>query len=114
MKQYKTNEYSSNKLHRNTSKEGETIEQKLARIKASKQPIKDGIKPIIHTPRADGVHPAYNIRTNKMEVALEAKSMVDKARQAKRGYKPKNGGPESTDGKPEQNDAGGAGTTGQK
>lgn len=113
MKQYNVKQFTTTKIQRNTAKEGETIEQKLARIKASKQPIKDGIKPIIYTPRADGVHPAYNIRTNKMEVALQAKAAVDKARAAKRGYKPKvNGGPESTDGT--QNDAGGQGTTGQK
>lgn len=112
MNAYKQNKPSQTKIFRNTAKQGESIEQKLARIKASKQPIKDGIKPIIYTSRADGVHPAYNIRTNKMEVALEAKSMVDKARVAKRGQKPSSGTPEPTDGK--QNDASHAATTDKK
>jgi len=100
------------KISRNTSKQGEPIEQKMARLKTSKQPIKEGIKPIIYQDRNEGIHPGFNIKTNKMEVALEATDALAKARQAKRSHKPQNGKPESTDGT--QNDAGGEGTTGKK
>lgn len=100
MRQYKQNKYIGSKLHINTAKEGELLEGKLARMKASKQPVKaiDGMKPMIYTDRADGVHPSHNIRTNKFEVAIEAHDMVAKARAAKRDSKPKIGGPETTDG----------------
>lgn len=63
--------------------EGETIEQKLRRILTNKEPIKDGA-PIIYTDRKDGVQPQYDIRTDRQELAIEAKDYSSKSQLAKR------------------------------
>lgn len=66
--------------------EGETIEQKCARITENKEPITDGA-PIIYTLRQEGVRPEYNIRTDRFDIALEAMDAVNKVKQAKRDGK---------------------------
>ena len=53
------------------AKEGEFIEEKVARVVENKEPIEDGA-PIIYTERKDGVIPAYNIRTDKWDIAMDA------------------------------------------
>ena len=63
--------------------EGETIEQKIERIVHNGEPIKDGA-PIVFTERKDGVIPAYNPRTDRFEVAVEAMDKVTKSHLAKR------------------------------
>lgn len=77
-------------LNINNSTEGETIEMKIERILTLKEPIKDGA-PIVYTDRKDGVQPAYDIRTDRFEIAIEAMDKVTAATQAKRSefYKPK-------------------------
>ncbi len=67
--------------------EGETIEQKIERIVTNKEPIKDGA-PEIFTERKDGVIAAYNIRTDRFELAAEAMDKVTRSREAKRDSKP--------------------------
>ena len=62
--------------------EGETIEMKVARIVQNNEPITDGAPPI-YTEKKDGVNPAYNIRTDRWDVALEAMDKVQGARIAK-------------------------------
>lgn len=57
------------------TKEGEYIEEKVRRITESGEPIGDGA-PIIFTERKDGVNPAYNIRTDRWEVAQNAMEQV--------------------------------------
>ena len=57
--------------------EGEFIEEKVARVVENKEPIEDGA-PIIYTERKDGVIPAYNIRTDKWDIALTAMDQVNK------------------------------------
>ena len=52
--------------------QGETIEQKCERITQSKEPISDGA-PIVYTEKKDGVLPQYDIRTDKWEIAQNAK-----------------------------------------
>ena len=49
-------------------KEGELIEEKVARLTQEKSPINDGA-PIIYTERKDGVLPAYDIRTDRWKIA---------------------------------------------
>lgn len=71
------------KMKFNKSYEGETIEMKVRRIMANKEPITDGA-PMIYTERADGIQPAYNIRTDRWEVAVDAMNYVDKTMKAKR------------------------------
>lgn len=62
--------------------EGESIEQKVARITENKEPITDGA-PIIYTKREDGVIPAYNIRTDKWDIAQAAMDAIHKTNAAK-------------------------------
>lgn len=68
--------------------EGETIEQKIERIVANKEPIKDGA-PEIFTERKDGVISAYNIRADRWEIAADAMDAVSKSIEAKRDGKAK-------------------------
>lgn len=68
--------------------EGETIEMKVARIQSNNEPIKDGA-PEIFTERKDGVIAAYNIRTDRFEIAAEAMDAVAGSIAAKREEKAK-------------------------
>lgn len=61
---------------------GETIEAKVRRITENNEPITDGA-PIIYTNRDDGVLPAYNIRTDRWEIAQQAMDAVNQANLAK-------------------------------
>lgn len=61
---------------------GETIETKVKRITENNEPITDGA-PIIYTNREDGVLPAYNIRTDRWEIAQQAMEAVNQANLAK-------------------------------
>lgn len=61
---------------------GESIEEKVKRITENNEPITDGA-PIIYTNRDDGVLPAYNIRTDRWEVAQAAMDAVNQANLAK-------------------------------
>ena len=63
--------------------EGEFIEEKIARVVENREPIEDGA-PIIYTERKDGVLPAYNIRTDKWDIALTAMDQVNKNWQTRR------------------------------
>ncbi len=75
-------------LHINNSVEGEEIEVKVRRIMENKEPITDGA-PIIYTDRKDGVLPAYDIRTDRFDIAIEAMDIVTKTNIAKRDEAPK-------------------------
>lgn len=66
--------------------EGEPIEWKIERIVSNKEPISDGA-PSIFTERKDGVVSAYNIRTDRWEVATEAMDKVSASIQARRDGK---------------------------
>lgn len=50
---------------------GLSIEETIRRAIASNQPI-DGKAPMIYTPASEGVNAAYNIRTDKHDLALLA------------------------------------------
>lgn len=62
--------------------EGESIENKVRRITENNEPITDGA-PIIYTNREDGVLAAYNIRTDRWEIAQQAMEAVNQANLAK-------------------------------
>ena len=53
------------------------------KITESKEPITDGA-PIIYTERKEGVIPAYDVRTDRFEIAVEAMGKVVKSKIAKR------------------------------
>lgn len=80
---YKIPKQNETSLTVNESSEGETIEQKIDRIVNNKEAIKDGAPPI-YTERKDGIIAAYDIRTDKMEKALEAMDVVHKTEIARR------------------------------
>lgn len=61
---------------------GESIENKVRRITENNEPITDGA-PIIYTSREDGVLPAYNIRTDRWDIAQAAMEAVNQANLAK-------------------------------
>lgn len=58
--------------------EGESIETKCARILQDKEPITD-TAPIIYTAKEDGVLPAYNIRTDRFDIAMDAYDKITRA-----------------------------------
>lgn len=62
--------------------EGESIENKVRRITENNEPITDGA-PIIYTNRDDGVLPAYNIRTDRFDIAQQAMDAVNQVNLAK-------------------------------
>ena len=61
---------------------GESIETKVRRITENNEPITDGA-PIIYTNRDDGVLAAYNIRTDRWDIAQQAMEAVNQANLAK-------------------------------
>lgn len=83
---YIRNRYSKSQISSVELVEGETIEHKIERIVANKEPIKDGA-PEIFTERKDGVIAAYNIRTDRWEIAAEAMDVAVKSQEAKREMK---------------------------
>lgn len=70
----------------NESLEGEPIEHKIERIVNNKEAITDGA-PAIYTERKDGVISAYNIRTDRWEIATDAMDKVQGSIQASRDNK---------------------------
>lgn len=89
---YKRNHIRQTSLKRNTATQGETLEHKVSRIVNNKEAIKDGAQKI-YTERKDGVLPAYNIRTDRFEIAIDAMDKVAKTKLAQREerHKPKEG-----------------------
>ena len=55
----------------NKTVEGEMLEDMIKRAVTEMTPIEENA-PIIYTPRKDGVKAEYNIRTDRMDIALEA------------------------------------------
>lgn len=73
----KPKNYPKTKIRVNNSYVGETIEEALRRITEEKAPIKSEF-PMVYTDRKDGVLPGYDIRTDRFEVAREAKEKLGK------------------------------------
>lgn len=80
---YKVKQSNKTTLKVNNQYEGETIEQKIDRIVNNREPITDGA-PLTYTNREEGVLPAYDIRTDRFEIAVDAMDKVTKSHQAKR------------------------------
>lgn len=59
-----------------TYEEGENILTKIRRILDENEPLTDGA-PLIYTPKADGVRPEYDIRTDKWQIAINAMDRVN-------------------------------------
>ena len=78
---YKKRSTESTSLRVNKSVEGERIEDKVERIVNNKEPIRDA-SPIIYTEKKDGVLPAYNVRTDRWEIATEAMDKIHRSKLA--------------------------------
>lgn len=85
---YKKNKAEKTTMVVNQSYEGERLEDKIDRMMNNKEPITDAAD-LIYTDRAEGVLPAYDIRTDRMEVALDAMDMASKSHIAKREQRAK-------------------------
>ena len=83
----------------NKSVEGETIEMKIDRFINNKEAITDKGSTPIYMERKEGVNKAYNIRTDRWEIAVDAMDKVSKSYQARRDEKARlaNGDSDSTD-----------------
>lgn len=62
----------------NESTPGESLETKLQRATENGEPIKADIG-LIYTEEKEGVLPAYDIRTDRFDVALQATDKVNQA-----------------------------------
>lgn len=58
---------------------GESIEDRLRRVRTAKETIKD-TSPKIYTARKDGVIPAYDIRSDKFDHAIDLMNTVTERR----------------------------------
>lgn len=85
---YKKPQYRKSTINSIEKLEGEMLEQKIERIVSNKEPITDGA-PEIFTERKDGVIAAYNIRTDRFEIAAEAMDKVSGSITARREEKAK-------------------------
>jgi len=85
---YKKAKYNKTTLKSVEKLEGEPLEWKIERIVSNNEPITDGA-PEIFTERKDGVGAAYNIRTDRWEIAAEAMDLVSKSKEAKREQRAK-------------------------
>lgn len=79
---YKKPRYNRSQIKCETTLEGETIEEKVDRLMRNKEPIDDG-SPVIYTDRKEGVNPAYNIRTDRFEIATDIMDKVHRDKVAK-------------------------------
>lgn len=65
--------------------ECDRLELKLRRLIESKEPIDENVTvPLVYTERKDGVLPAYDIRTDRFDLAIMAMDAANKMRDAKR------------------------------
>lgn len=61
---------------------GENIIIKVRRIIDENEPLEDGA-PLIYTPKADGVRPEHDIRTDKWKIAMKAMDKVNEYKVSK-------------------------------
>ena len=63
-------------LRRVCTEKGESIEEMLRRLSANNEGIPDQV-PAIYTPRAEGVLPDTDIRTDRFDIAIEASTKFE-------------------------------------
>lgn len=83
---YKVLPFAKSNLRSVDKFQGEPLVDKIRRIKNDNEPIKDGA-PVIYTNPKDGVLPAYNIRTDRWEVAADAMDKISAQKLAERSGK---------------------------
>lgn len=96
----KLNKSSKSKISFTPTIEGESIEEMLRRITANKEPIPQNVADIF-TPKDEGVLPEYNIRTDRFDLALDAKDKIEASKIAKAHEKAETKEENDTEGKGE-------------
>lgn len=72
---YRKQPMQSQKLKMSESTTGEMLEIKIARLMSNKE-TPDQTVPLIYTERSEGIQPAYDIRTDKWDIALDGMAKV--------------------------------------
>lgn len=73
------------KIRATDAYECDRLELKLRRLIESKEPIDENVTvPLVYTERKDGVLPAYDIRTDRFDLAIMAMDAANRMRDAKR------------------------------
>ena len=86
---YKKPIYRKTSLKVNESSEGETLEMKIDRFVNNREPLQEnGVQPI-YMERKEGINRAYDVKTGRFEVAIEAMDKVAKSITARREEKAK-------------------------
>lgn len=80
---YKKPKFTRTGIDYNKSTDAETIEQQVERLFTNGENVEGG-KEIIYTERKDGVMPAYDIRTDRWDIAIETMDKVHASHQARR------------------------------
>ena len=86
---YRKNRMNRTTNVRNESVEGETLEMKIDRFVNNKEQLTERSAATIFMERKEGINAAYNIRTDRFEVAAEAMDKRTKSIQARREEKVK-------------------------
>lgn len=76
-------EFPKGRIQTDLTLQGESIEEKLRKMVAGKEPIQATAK-IAYTDRKDGVRAEYDIRTDRFELALAAATKVHASQYAAR------------------------------
>lgn len=79
--------YKTTLICREPNEIGESIEEMLRRATENKEAI-EARDPMLYTPKADGVRPEYNIRTDRQEIALDAVDKFSKSIRARKDENP--------------------------
>ena len=83
---YKKPIFRSTSIILNNSVEGESIETKIERMMQNKE-RPETTAPLIYTERSEGIGAAFNIRTDRWEIATEAKDKIHRSAIARRESK---------------------------
>lgn len=80
---YRIQQRTGTSILRTEIKSGETIEQKVTRMKDNGEDANEVSTKLIYTDYKDGVNPLYDIRTDKWEIAQAQKDAVARNTAAK-------------------------------
>ena len=76
---YKQNMLRPTRLEINKQTEGQRLEDKIARMINNGEPLKTMGTQLIYQERKEGVNPAYDMRAEKMDLALDAMNKVQES-----------------------------------
>ena len=74
---YKPRPYKNSCIKNVDKFEGEPIEHRIERILNNNEPVIDETG-VIYTEKADGVRPEFNIKTDRFEIAVDGKNLIEK------------------------------------